>query len=753
MDDQVPRVVANTMLAGGMGMIGALAMGWYLTKIVHVDYVMNGALAGLVAITANAYAVSAMSSVMIGFIGGMVMVGAASLLEKFRIDDVIGAIPVHLAAGAWGTLAVAFFGDPEILGTGLNFWEQLKVQALGIFVCFIWAFGVTYLLLKIINRFTPLRVTPEDEQVGLNVSEHGAETALLDLFSAMDKQMRSGDLSVRAPIEPFTEVGQIAERYNYVMENLERSNRALQRSHDELEGKVEERTKDLVKANERIDSIITNANDAIITINYDHNIVLFNPAAEKTFGYKASEVLNKPLTMLLPEHYRETHDQLVNAFGQEAVNAREMDTRRSIYGQRQSGELFPVEAGISKMELDGKMFYTAFVRDISERKRNEEQIHKLFRAVEQSPVSILITDPKYGIEYVNPMFTELSGYIAEEAIGNSPDILNSEKISLETISIITKGVNEGRHWSGELLNKKKNGEEYWVNSSISPIRDAKGKITHFIGINDDITEQKLLQQQRDEAHNVIKSSIQYASRIQRSILPSAEVMKTLLPNHFVCWEPRDVVGGDIYWCRPWGEGVVTILGDCTGHGVPGAFMTLISYGALVQALAIVKPGDAASLISTMHGIIQQILGQDEEYGDSDDGLELGVCYLAKENKSLTFAGARFSLFYQDKGTDTVEIKGDKKGVGYRNIPKEIVFTNHLVETLPERRFIMTTDGMIDQIGGEKRRGFGKKRFVNLLNELQGSPIQEMGAGLYTALKEYQGDESRRDDVSMMGFSF
>jgi Amt family ammonium transporter len=101
MDDQVPRIVANTMLAGGMGMIGALAMGWYLTKIVHVDYVMNGALAGLVAITANCYAVSAIDSVVIGFIGGMVMVGASSLLVKFRIDDVIGAIWLRVPGERW----------------------------------------------------------------------------------------------------------------------------------------------------------------------------------------------------------------------------------------------------------------------------------------------------------------------------------------------------------------------------------------------------------------------------------------------------------------------------------------------------------------------------------------------------------------------------------------------------------------------------------------------------------------------------
>ena len=588
--------------------------------------------------------------------------------------------------------------------------------------------------------------------VGLNVSEHGAETALLDLFTAMDQQMRSGDLSLRAPVEPFTEVGQIAERYNYVMENLERSNRSLKKSHDELEQRVKERTSDLEKSEVRFRSIIEMAQDAIIVIDDQSDVILWNHSAENMFGYSESEMLGASLLSIIPSEFKEAHKhgiERANSYGQHEASG----LTAEVFGLNKTGIKVPIELSVNTWEVDGEKFHSSVIRDLTERRKSEKQIIKLSRAIEQSPVSILITDLEHNIEYVNPMFSNLSGYSEDEVIGETPSIINSEHMDKNIYQAIGKAINEGGNWSGELLNKNKDGQLYWVSSSISAIKDISGEVTNYIGFNQNITEQKVLQQQRDKAYDLISSSIKYASRIQRSILPYPDEMRSLLPNHFVCWEPRDVVGGDFYWCRSWGgKGVVTILGDCTGHGVPGAFVTLISYGAFVQALSVIKPGNAAGLISLMHTIIQQLLGQDKGQGESDDGLELGVCYLPNEGEQVTFSGARFSLFYQDHhNSDVVEIKGDRKGVGYRNTPTNIAFTNQFIKMVPYRRFFMTTDGLVDQVGGEKGRGFGKKRFVNILKELQGVPMQDLGCQLYTALNNYQGDQIRRDDVSMIGF--
>jgi len=210
MNDQVPGLLANTLLGGASGLVVTLMIGWPLRGRPDVDLVINGSLAGLVAITANCNAVNAAAAVIIGGVGGLVMLGLHHLLEWCRIDDAVGVIPVHAGAGVWGTLAVALFGNPAVLATGLDRGAQLWAQLLGIVVCCVWAFGVVYLLLRGINRVFPLRVTPEDEYIGLNVAEHAATTELLDLLTAMDSQAKTGDLSLRVPVEPFTEVGQIA---------------------------------------------------------------------------------------------------------------------------------------------------------------------------------------------------------------------------------------------------------------------------------------------------------------------------------------------------------------------------------------------------------------------------------------------------------------------------------------------------------------------------------------------------------------
>lgn len=217
LNEQVGPIIAKTLLAGAVGLLAALFSGWWQQGYPEATQPLNGSLAGLVAITAGCHVVDAWQAAIIGLIGGLLVSPVERILEKFKIDDAVGAIPVHLAAGIWGTLAVGIFGAPEKLATGLNRMEQLGAQALGVFCIGAFAFSVAYLLLGLINRIHPLRVKHDDEKIGLNVSEHRARTDLIDLFFVMDHQKKTGDLSYDVPVEPFTEVGQIAERYNEVL--------------------------------------------------------------------------------------------------------------------------------------------------------------------------------------------------------------------------------------------------------------------------------------------------------------------------------------------------------------------------------------------------------------------------------------------------------------------------------------------------------------------------------------------------------
>lgn len=253
-----------------------------------------------------------------------------------------------------------------------------------------------------------------------------------------------------------------------------------------------------------------------------------------------------------------------------------------------------------------------------------------------------------------------------------------------------------------------------------------------------------------EALEIISDSINYASHIQQAILPDEMLFTRQFRDHFVLWKPRDVVGGDIYWSMPWNDGLLLALGDCTGHGVPGAFMTLITTAALDRAISEIKEVNIAGIATRMHQIVQRSLNQHQKEGTSDDGMELGICYFAPDMSELIFVGTRFPLFMVENGNCT-EIKGDRKAIGYRNIPQDQVYTEKRIPLKPGQQFYMTSDGLFDQIGGLKRRSFGKKRFKKLLLSLEKVPLSQHGDRIYEALKDYQGKELRRDDVSLLGF--
>ncbi len=226
-NDQVPGIILNTLLAGVAGMLVAGALSFAMYRHLEVELLMNGSIAGLVAITASCFAVSTEAAFGIGAGGGVVMVLMARGLEARRVDDAVDAIAVHGGAGMWGTLAVGLFGQLDRLGTPLSRGQLIAVQLLGIGICFLWAFGVTWLLLKAGDRWHPLRVSAEAEDLGLNVAEHRAKTETYDLFQVMDRQAATQDFSLRVPVQPFTEVGHIAARYNQVIDALERKTQDL----------------------------------------------------------------------------------------------------------------------------------------------------------------------------------------------------------------------------------------------------------------------------------------------------------------------------------------------------------------------------------------------------------------------------------------------------------------------------------------------------------------------------------------------
>ncbi len=223
MDDAVPLILINTFLAASFGLLTGLGISFALFKKPDPYYVILGPLAGLVAITAGCNSMTSVTSIFVGIIGAVVAIFVNEFLNKFEIDDVVGAVPVHLAAGVWGTIAVGLFSDLEILGTGLTRLEQIKVQFIGIVAIGVFSFFGSYILLKILNYFYPLRVSPLHEELGLNIAEHNATSVEHDLITILEKQSESGDLTIRGPQDPFTAGGVIGLYYNRLMSKLETS--------------------------------------------------------------------------------------------------------------------------------------------------------------------------------------------------------------------------------------------------------------------------------------------------------------------------------------------------------------------------------------------------------------------------------------------------------------------------------------------------------------------------------------------------
>jgi PAS domain S-box-containing protein len=247
--------------------------------------------------------------------------------------------------------------------------------------------------------------------------------------------------------------------------------------------------KALRTSEEHYRAVTQTASDAIISADSAGNIVSWNHSAKLMFGYTEAEVMGQPLTLILPDRYHESHlieMTRVRTGGEKHIIGKAIE----VEGLRKYGSEFPLELSLSEWQVENNKFYTAIIRDITERKQSEEQLRKLSRAVDQSPASVVITDLKGQIEYVNPKFSNVTGYRFDEVFGKNTRILKSGHTTQEEYKKLWDTITSGNVWQGELLNIKKNGENYWELAIIAPVFSIEGEITNFLALNEDITERK-----------------------------------------------------------------------------------------------------------------------------------------------------------------------------------------------------------------------------------------------------------------------
>jgi Amt family ammonium transporter len=367
-DDLVPIIILNTCLAGIWGGLATTFLHQISKRYVDVGSSLNGIIAGLVGVTAGCHAVSPVEAACIGILAGAIAHYGSELLDKLEIDDALKVIPTHLFAGILGTLAVGLFGDPLILGTGLSMIEQLEVQLIGVVTIGVFSFGLSYVLIVLINRRYPLRVSEKDEIKGLNVSEHHATTELIELLDEMQTHQKDGNYSFPVKEEPFTEVGQIAKKYNQVISKVSQEMQARERAIDQF--KLSEKRKS---------AILDSSMDCIISINPKGHIIEFNPAAERTLGILKDHIAGLGFidNFAIDEDKDAYQTSLRHQFSD--VNGLVLDRRTKVELKRASGQTFPAEITITsaKVSMDKRLEFTLHLRDITQEQKIQSRLHFL----------------------------------------------------------------------------------------------------------------------------------------------------------------------------------------------------------------------------------------------------------------------------------------------------------------------------------------------------------------------------------------
>ena len=264
---------------------------------------------------------------------------------------------------------------------------------------------------------------------------------------------------------------------------------------------------------------------------------------------------------------------------------------------------------------------------------------------------------------------------------------------------------------------------------------------------------KIAKERAEAASQAIMYGISYANKIQRNLLPIDSVLEESFSDYSVIWEPRDIVGGDIYWMRQFDEGTVLCVCDCTGHGTPGALLTMLVVSALDSAVEAVNSADTADIIWTVDVRLAHVLnanaGRDTSGFDINDGCDIAVLFIARDG-GVSLSSGHINVFVCD-GKKVNRFKGQNFFVGEGNLNIKGDIETIRIPASPFNKFYIASDGLFDQPGGELSRPFGYKAFEKIILENHGEKQSVISDKIWTAFEEYRGNEPRVDDFELITF--
>jgi len=259
-------------------------------------------------------------------------------------------------------------------------------------------------------------------------------------------------------------------------------------------------------------------------------------------------------------------------------------------------------------------------------------------------------------------------------------------------------------------------------------------------------QEELLRQRKE-----LTDSIYYASYIQSALLPNYKEWARILPDSFIYYNPRDIVSGDFYWMKKSQNILTVVVADCTGHGVPGAFMSIMGISFLNEIFSRGNVSTAKGVLNQLRERVMKALHQTGGSAEPKDGMDISLCMLNYETNELQFSGAN-QCMYIIRNNSLIEMKGDVMPIGIGGL-KERSFTNNVKSLEKNDILFMFTDGYIDQFGGEHNKKFKYPAFRQLLLDHSSLSLKKQGEKIAEALEMWKGYNMQVDDVLVLGFRY
>jgi serine phosphatase RsbU (regulator of sigma subunit) len=340
----------------------------------------------------------------------------------------------------------------------------------------------------------------------------------------------------------------------------------------------------------------------------------------------------------------------------------------------------------------------------------------------------------------------------ERIIPDYPDCMRFIITGFSDVEAIIQAINTGRVY--QYINKPWNKEDLQIMIDkaldMYHLREQNRKlIENLKEMNQTLEQQVIKRTEKIETQNEeIRSSIHYASKIQHALLPPSDEMQKLLPPHFILSKPKDIVSGDYYWLASKDDKVIIVVADCTGHGIPGAFMSILGISFLNEIVNKTVSIRANEILNQLSGQVIKSLHQTGNNSNTRDGMEIALCVIDSRRQKLQYSGA-FRPLYIIRDFQLYEYKGDCMPIGIYETEDQS-FTNHEINFQTNDMIYMFSDGYVDQLGGVNRKTFRSENFKKLLINIHQLPVHEQKVILEEKLDEWRGNIEQIDDILVAG---